>query len=113
MRLLVVLANLLLFMTLVSSQSESDSSEKTEENGEPMPYNYKYKILDEDKELYIEKEETKDDNDEVKGFYEVLLATGRIMRVEYVVDKDSGFVPKISYEDRNPFADQTNENEVK
>jgi hypothetical protein len=101
----------LFFLILVESQE--DSKETQDEGGEPMPYNYKYIVKDEEKELYIEKEETKDENDEVKGFYTYLLPTGRIMRVEYVADKDNGFVPKFTFEDRNPFTNEKDDiNEV-
>lgn len=88
-----------------------ESEEKTEDStGEPQPYHYKYVVRDEEKELYIEKEETKNENQEVKGFYAYMMPTGRIMRVEYVADKD-GFVPKITYEDGNPFV-EAEQNEV-
>jgi hypothetical protein len=101
---------------LVSAQQDSNENgdSDSEGGGEPMPYHYKYKVVDDEKELYIEKEESRDEKDEVTGFYKVLLPTGRIMKVEYVVDKESGFVPKISYEDSNPFTNEKDDiNEVK
>lgn len=107
MKLLLVSLALIIFTSHVSAQNEDEE----ESTGEPQPYHYKYKVQDEEKDLYIEKEERKDENQEVKGFYTYLMPTGRIMRVEYVADKENGFVPKISYEDRNPFVD-AEENEV-
>ncbi|KAG5684886.1 hypothetical protein PVAND_014096 [Polypedilum vanderplanki] len=104
-----------IFICIILINAQQDSSENSNaSSGLPMPYHYKYIIKDDEKELYIEKEESKDENDEVvKGFYSVLLPNGRIMRVEYVADKESGFVPKISYEDRNPFINEKDDvNEV-
>ena len=110
MKLLLISLALIIFISHVSAQNENEEdSEDT--TGEPQPYHYKYIVQDEEKDLYIEKEEKKDENQEVKGFYTYLMPNGRIMRVEYVADKENGFVPKISYEDRNPFVD-AEENEV-
>lgn len=39
------------------------------------------------------------DNGRVDGSYHVWLPDGRLMRVQYYVDGDSGFVPTITYED--------------
>lgn len=110
MKLLLITLALIIFTSHVSGQNENDE-DLDETTGEPQPYHYKYIVKDEEKELYIEKEEKKDENQEVKGFYSYLMANGRIIKVEYVADKDNGFVPKISYEDINPFVD-TEENEV-
>lgn len=89
-------------------------AQEDETTYEPQPYHYKYLVKDREQDLFIEKEETKDENEKVSGFYQVLLANGRLMKVEYVADKEGGFVPRISYEDRNPFTDpkKTSENEV-
>ena len=105
MKLLLISIFLIILTSHVSAQDEEEAT------GEPQPYHYKYIVQDEEKDLYIEKEERKEENQEVKGFYTYLMPNGRIMRVEYVADKENGFVPKISYEDRNPFVD-AEENEV-
>lgn len=110
MKFLTLLVILTTSLALISSQEETEDS-----TGPPQPYHYKYLVTDQDQDLFIEKEETKDENDKVTGFYSVLLANGRLMKVEYVADKEGGFVPRISYEDRNPFTDpkqKQSENEV-
>lgn len=110
MKLLALLVILASSIVLISSQDETEES-----SGPPQPYHYKYLVEDREQDLFIEKEETKDENEKVTGFYSVLLANGRLMKVEYVADKEGGFVPRISYEDRNPFTDpkkKQSENEV-
>lgn len=48
--------------------------------------------------------EVGDAQGKVLGGYKVLLPDGRLMTVEYTVEGDSGFVPKISFESNaNPF----------
>lgn len=102
---------LLLFIIISASLISSQEADEEESTGPAEPYKYKYVVKDEEKELYIEKEESKDEEEKVNGFYKWLMPNGRIMKVEYVADKESGFVPKISYEDSNPFVDE-DENEV-
>lgn len=40
----------------------------------------------------------------MSGEFTILLADGRLMNVEYVADKEDGFVPKISFKDVDPFS---------
>lgn len=106
------IALLVIFSCFVLISSQEDDEDST--NWPPQPYHYKYLVEDKEQDLFIEKEETKDENEKVSGFYQVLLANGKLMKVEYVADKEGGFVPRISYEDRNPFTDpkKDKENEV-
>ncbi|XP_022122138.1 cuticle protein 10.9 [Pieris rapae] len=76
----------------------------SEEEYPPQPYEYKYDVEDPEKELYFGANETGDAQGKVVGGYRVLLPDGRLMVVEYTVEGDSGFVPKISFqENANPF----------
>lgn len=88
--------------TLVATQSElqNDDSSKDEEI---TPYQYKYTVKDQEKMLFIKKSEMGDDKGKVKGSYSVLQADGRLLTVDYEADKDDGFVPKISYQNVDPF----------
>ncbi|XP_063624687.1 cuticle protein 10.9-like [Cydia splendana] len=70
----------------------------------PMPYEYKYDVEDQEKALFFGANEAGDAQGKVNGGYKVLLPDGRLMTVEYTVEGESGFVPKISFEDNaNPF----------
>ncbi|KAG6440653.1 cuticle protein 10.9 [Manduca sexta] len=75
-----------------------------EEEYPPMPYEYKYDVEDQEKTLYFGANEAGDAQGKVSGGYRVLLPDGRLMTVEYTVEGESGFVPKISFENNaNPF----------
>ncbi|XP_059051702.1 cuticle protein 16.8-like [Achroia grisella] len=75
-----------------------------EDASPPMPYEYKYDVEDQEKALYFGANESGDAQGKVIGGYKVLLPDGRLMTVEYTVDGESGFVPKISFqENANPF----------
>lgn len=67
-------------------------------------YEYNYKVEDAEKQLFFDKNEIGDDQGKVTGSYSVFLPDGRLMKVEYSIEKDSGFVPKITFqENANPF----------
>ncbi|CAG9125407.1 hypothetical protein JYU34_006047 [Plutella xylostella] len=75
-----------------------------EDNGPPMPYEYKYDVEDQEKALFFGANEAGDAQGKVIGGYKVLLPDGRLMTVEYTVEGESGFVPKITFEENaNPF----------
>ncbi|XP_026762046.1 cuticle protein 10.9-like [Galleria mellonella] len=75
-----------------------------EDASPPMPYEYKYDVEDQEKSLYFGANESGDAQGKVIGGYKVLLPDGRLMTVEYTVEGESGFVPKISFEENaNPF----------
>ncbi|XP_013144141.1 PREDICTED: pro-resilin-like [Papilio polytes] len=76
-----------------------------QEDGPPTPYEYKYDVEDPEKTLYFGANESGDAQGKVVGGYRVLLPDGRLMNVEYTVEGESGFVPKITFENNaNPFA---------
>ncbi|XP_045498386.1 cuticle protein 10.9-like [Colias croceus] len=84
--------------------ASSAPAPQAEEQYPPMPYEYKYDVEDPEKELYFGANESGDAQGKVIGGYRVLLPDGRLMVVEYTVEGDSGFVPKISFQDNaSPF----------
>jgi len=58
-------------------------------------------VNDSESKNYYGQEQTANDAGRVEGKYFVWLADGRLMTVEYYVDGDSGFVPKITFSDPN------------
>lgn len=99
--LLVLLVFLFFTFSLAAPQSEGQDDDE-----EIKPYHYQYTVKDQEKQLFFEKSELGDEQGKVKGFYSVLQADGRLMKVEYEANKEDGFVPKISYQkDIDPFKD--------
>ncbi|XP_037028919.1 pro-resilin-like [Bradysia coprophila] len=69
----------------------------------PQPYEYQYEVKDPEKQLFFDKSESGDAAGKVTGKYSVWLPDGRLMTVDYTVDGESGFVPKVSFQDNaNP-----------
>ncbi|KAK9512867.1 hypothetical protein O3M35_001187 [Rhynocoris fuscipes] len=69
----------------------------------PEPYEYSYKVEDAPTNLYFGANEAGNEAGRVDGSYYVWLPDGRLMTVTYYVDGESGFVPKITYqENANP-----------
>ncbi|XP_063705840.1 pro-resilin-like [Culicoides brevitarsis] len=67
------------------------------------PYEYQYEVKDAEKQLFFDKNELGDGTGKVTGRYSVWLPDGRLMTVDYTVDKESGYVPKVSFQDNaNP-----------
>ncbi|XP_037800502.1 pro-resilin-like [Penaeus monodon] len=64
----------------------------------PMNYDFQWEVNNEEYQNYYGHQEAAV-NGRVDGSYHVWLPDGRLMRVEYYVDGDSGFVPTITYED--------------
>jgi len=63
-----------------------------------MNYDFQWEVNNEEyQNFYGHKEAAVDGR--VDGSYHVWLPNGRLMKVEYYVDGDSGFVPTITYED--------------
>lgn len=61
-------------------------------------------MKDPEKNLFFNANENGDGSGKVTGGYQVLLPDGRLMKVEYTVEGESGFVPKISFEENaKPF----------
>ncbi|XP_018561136.1 uncharacterized protein LOC108903441 [Anoplophora glabripennis] len=64
-------------------------------NEAPTPYEYQYKVDNPPTNTFFGKNEAGDAAGRVSGSYYVYLPDGRLMTVDYVVNGDSGFVPKI------------------
>lgn len=93
-----------LLLVCVSLRQSIAAPALQEEQYPPMPYEYKYDVEDPEKTLYFGANEVGDAEGKVVGGYRVLLPDGRLMTVEYTVQGDSGFVPKISFDSNaNPF----------
>ncbi|CAH0585844.1 unnamed protein product [Chrysodeixis includens] len=93
-----------LVVVCVSMRHVSAAPAPQEQEYPPMPYEYKYDVEDQEKALYFGANESGDAQGKVVGGYKVLLPDGRLMTVEYTVEGESGFVPKISFEDNaSPF----------
>ncbi|KAJ8880119.1 hypothetical protein PR048_020742 [Dryococelus australis] len=70
----------------------------------PLPYDYSWKVEDAPSNSYYNQREAGDANGRVDGSYQVWLPDGRLMTISYYVDGESGYVPKITYEQNaNPF----------
>ncbi|XP_055371245.1 pro-resilin-like [Condylostylus longicornis] len=69
---------------------------------QPEPYEYQYEVKDPEKELFFDKNEIGDAAGKVTGKYSVWLPDGRLMTVEYSVNGESGYVPKVSFDTTNP-----------
>ncbi|KAF2368312.1 Acyl-CoA thioester hydrolase/bile acid-CoA amino acid N-acetyltransferase [Trinorchestia longiramus] len=65
---------------------------------QPMNYNFAWKVDDAEYQNYYGHQEA-GNNGRVEGSYYVWLPDQRLMRVDYYVDGDSGFVPTITYQD--------------
>ncbi|KAK4874563.1 hypothetical protein RN001_013923 [Aquatica leii] len=63
----------------------------------PRPYDFQYKVDNPPTKTYFGQNESGDTAGKVLGSYYTLLPDGRIMTVEYRVDGQSGYVPRISY----------------
>ena len=64
-------------------------------------YDFQWEVDNEEYQNYYgHKEEAVDGR--VDGSYHVWLPDGRLMKVEYYVDANSGFVPTITYERYTP-----------
>merc|ERR1712113_488356 len=78
--------------------------EAKEEDQKPMPYSFGWEVNEReaktDGAFFTHNEQKKEEQpDRTEGKYTVWLPDGRLMIVNYYVDKDSGFVPTITYED--------------
>lgn len=67
-------------------------------------YEYQYKVEDQTSGNYYGQNEVGKDTGRVEGSYYVYLSDGRLMTVSYYIDGESGFVPKITFQDNaSPF----------
>ncbi|XP_030763399.1 pro-resilin-like [Sitophilus oryzae] len=69
----------------------------SDENYPPQPYEFEYKVDNSPSSTFFGQTESGDAQGRVVGNYYVLLADGRLMNVEYSVDGESGFVPRITF----------------
>ncbi|CAL8071591.1 unnamed protein product [Orchesella dallaii] len=97
MRAQIVFVGLLFAILGLAAARPQDAEEKSE----PMPYNYNWEVNDEESKSYYGHEEKGTEAGRTEGKYFVWLADGRLMTVEYYVDGESGFVPKITFSDPN------------
>ena len=101
----------LVIYCIVASSTKDPENQSTEEvETVRKPYQYKYTVKDEEKQLFFEKAESGDEQGKVSGKFTILLADGRLLTVEYVADKDDGFVPKISFKEHaDPFSKESDD----
>ncbi|XP_042227222.1 pro-resilin-like [Homarus americanus] len=77
----------------------AESFESTE-----AKYNYQWAVSDDPSRNEFNHQETRD-NDNAQGSYYVNLPDGRVQRVTYRVDGDSGYVAEVSYEGEAQYPD--------
>ena len=72
----------------------------------PPKYDFNYAVKDDYKSLDFGHQEARDGYD-TEGSYYVLLPDGRLQKVDYTVNGDSGFVAQVSYEgEAQPYVPQ-------
>lgn len=79
----------------VDEDKNPDGSEPTG----PNSYMYKYVVRNRNANLFFDKAEMSEDG-KVNGSYSVLMPNGLVQTVQYFANKESGFVPRISYKDQ-------------
>ncbi|XP_031629397.1 pro-resilin-like [Contarinia nasturtii] len=86
-----------ILVVVVYAAPQAPAAEKYE------PFEYQYEVKDPEKMLFFDKNEIGDASGKVTGKYSVWLPDGRLMTVDYEVTKETGFVPKVSFqENANP-----------
>lgn len=65
-----------------------------------LQYDFQWEVNNEEYQNYYGQQESAN-NGRVDGSYHVLHPDGRLMKVSYYVDGDSGFVPTITFEDNH------------
>ena len=74
-------------------------------------YNFDWSVKDESSENDFGHEESRE-GDRVEGMYYVLLPDGRIQKVTYYVEGDSGFVAEVTYEEASEEEEEDEEEEM-
>ncbi|XP_076060302.1 cuticle protein 7-like [Oratosquilla oratoria] len=88
---------------LYAAPSESEESHErayvrsSEEDYGPAKYDFNYAVKDDDSGNDFGHQESRD-GDRTEGSYYVQLPDGRLQKVTYYVDGDSGFVANVEYE---------------
>uniref|UniRef100_A0A0A9WNI3 Pro-resilin n=1 Tax=Lygus hesperus TaxID=30085 RepID=A0A0A9WNI3_LYGHE len=97
----ISLAVCAVLVAVINAAPQQPAANQQPEKAEP--YEYNYKVEDAEKSVYFGKSEQGNEAGRVEGTYYVWLPDGRLMTVSYYVDKESGYVPKITYqENANP-----------
>merc|ERR1719233_2278341 len=89
---------LVLTLTLSVGELVGGQGVHHEEHYEPSPYGYEYKVHDDKVYLDFGAEEEGDGKDNVHGFYHVQLPDGRLQKVTYTVNSDSGYIADVTYD---------------
>jgi len=89
---------LVLTLTLSAGDIVGGQGVHHEEHYEPSPYRYEYNVHDDKVYLDFRAEEEGDGQDNVHGFYHVQLPDGRLQKVTYTVNSDSGYVADVTYD---------------
>merc|ERR1719233_2457599 len=89
---------LVLTLTLSVGELVGGQGIHHEEHYEPSPYHYEYKVHDDKVYLDFGAEEEGDGKDNVHGFYHVQLPDGRLQKVTYTVNSDSGYIADVTYD---------------
>jgi len=105
--ILAIIATLVIFELAMANPMPKGRGRKGKQDGEdekPMPYEFNWEVKDReakaDGAFFTHNEKKEEANpDRTEGEYRVWLPDGRLMIVSYYVDKDSGFVPTITYEE--------------
>ncbi|KAJ8983982.1 hypothetical protein NQ317_008687 [Molorchus minor] len=66
-------------------------------NDIPTPYDYQYKVENPPTNTFYGKSENGDGVGRVTGSYYVYLPDGRLMTVDYTVDGESGYLPRVTF----------------
>ena len=69
-----------------------------------VSYRFSWAVEDESSENYFGHQEAREDDD-TEGSYYVQLPDGRLQKVSYYVDGDSGFVAEVEYEGEARYPD--------
>ncbi|XP_047478941.1 pro-resilin-like [Penaeus chinensis] len=72
-------------------------SEEASEEFEPAKYDFEWAVKDDDSGNDFGHQESRD-GDDTQGSYYVQLPDGRLQKVTYYVDGDSGYVADVTYE---------------
>ncbi|KAB0793773.1 hypothetical protein PPYR_13393 [Photinus pyralis] len=86
---------LLLAMSLISLAS---SRPQQIDPDVPTPYDFQYKVENPPTNTFFGQSENGDPAGNVAGSYYTVLPDGRLQTVEYFVNGESGYVPRITYQ---------------
>ncbi|XP_076061300.1 uncharacterized protein LOC143037075 [Oratosquilla oratoria] len=94
---------------LYAAPSSEESYERayvrdSEEDYGPAKYDFNYAVKDDDSGNDFGHQESRD-GDRTEGSYYVQLPDGRLQKVTYYVDDDSGFVANVEYEGEAHYPD--------